>query len=1059
MSKHIKGYNPLLYKTDETVATEFIEIPKAASGYVSEYALESNLISKLKKMGYKVVSFTTVTELKDNLREKIEELNIHKKEGLNKVPFSDNEWERFYSMHIANPSLHILEKTKIIQESPVIDFIRDDGTNINIMLFDKNDPLENKLQVMHQYSGNNLETGARKDNRYDVTILVNGLPLVHIELKRPTGSLEEAYNEIDRYQKDSFWAGDGLFEFIQIFVISNGISTRYYANTLRQKKIGDAVLKKKQDSFSETSMWSDGKNTIIDNLEDFAETFLAPSNIRKILARYCVLNVENKLLVLRPYQIYATEQILHMVDYINKNHKWGYRKTYTDGSIERPGGFIWHATGSGKTLTSFKTSQMLADNDYVDAVMFVVDRRDLSYQSECEFNKFKKDSVNGTKDTTALYRQLKECSDRTADKKVVVTTIQKLSYLVKKYDKLGIYDKNVVIIFDECHRSQFGDMHDAIIKKFKKAAFFGFTGTPIMPANALTKEGVVQTTHNLFGECLHTYLTIDAINNGNVLPWKFEIYKTFLADIKKDEDILAIDKDKIFLNKERLEKICRKILSEFNAVTYRGQANGNMCGMLAVESIEEARLCYIILKELQKESKEKLHIATIFTANANEEVKELEEDTVSIDGLDKTSIDFLNDIALKDYNEIFGTSFTTSTFYNYYKDLSRRVRGTDSNGFRLKLEETVDLVIVVNMLTTGFDAPRLNTIWLDKFVKYQGLYQLISRANRLYGPLKRFGNIFSFRDIKKDLDDAINLFCNKDATSIVLLKTYEEYLKGYIDYDKEGNPVHVPGFLEITNKIRTQFPYKTDKEFASATLGSEKEKEFVKLFNQYLKLQHILSSFDDYILEKETLVKENKILNQGEFDKYKSKYNDLYEKITKRLKVDPTDVTADIVFELELIKKFDVDVDYILNLLKELNNGDIVEMKAKILSLVDTSLTLRPKRKLIEEFIDRVYGKSEDIDKEWKEYVESEFIKETSNIITEHNLKEDETFAFVKDILSDSVFNVLESQIAKLQNKKQGIFAKGKKGFKKDKDSKFDKSIEAIRASLEKIYNNFNGLL
>lgn len=1060
MSKtYINGYNPLLYKSDETVASEFDEVPKKLGGYISEATLENNLISKLKKMGYEVVNFTTLEELKDNLRTKITELNLHCEQGLNGKPFTDNEWNNFYKTNIANPSLHVLEKTKIIQENPTIDIIREDGSSANIMIFDKKDPLENKLQVMHQYSGNNKETGAKNDNRYDVTILVNGLPLVHIELKRPSVALKEAYNQIDRYQKDSFWANDGLFEFIEIFVISNGVLTRYYSNTLREKQVGFTKKKKKLGTFEETSMWSDGRNVIINNLEDFSETFLSPSVIRRIIAKYCILNVENKLLIMRPYQIYASEQIIHMVDYINKNNKWGIRKNSPDGSIERPGGFIWHATGSGKTLTSFKTSMMLSENDFVDAVIFAVDRRDLSYQSELEFNKFKKDSVNGTKDTTALYYQLKECAEnKNNTKKIIITTIQKLSYLVKKYSGLDIYSKNVVIIFDECHRSQFGDMHQEIIKKFKKTAIFGFTGTPIMPVNSLTKLGVIQTTNHLFGDCLHTYLTIDAINNGNVLPWKFEIYKTFLADIKKEEDVYDIDTDKIFLDKTRLEKICTKILDEFAVITYRGKENGNMCGMLAVESIEEAKFCYLIIRELQKFRTEKYNVATIFTANPNEEVKELEEDTVSIDGLDKTSLDFLDDIAIKDYNEIFGTAFSTSTFYNYYKDLSRRVRGQNSDGTKMPLNECVDIIIVVNMLTTGFDAPRLNTIWLDKFIKYQGLYQLISRSNRLCGPLKLFGNVYSFRDIKKDLDNAINLFCNKDATSIVLLKTYEEYLKGYTDTNKEGKTVHRKGLIELANEIKTSFPYRTDKEFEDSVLTKESEKDFVTLFNEYLKVEHIISSFDDFTLEKENLIKDEKIFGQEEFDRYKTRYNDIYEKIMKRIKADPTDVTADIVFELELIKKFDVDVDYILILIKEANTTDLKEMKANILKIVDSSLTLRSKRELIERFIEQVYGSEVDIDKEWKNFVESEFFKETQEVIKENNLKEKETFELLNDILKENTFNVLDGQITKLKVKKQGIFSKGVNGFEKDKDDKYNKDLNIIKKALEKIYNGFNGL-
>lgn len=1049
IQKCIDNYNPLLYKLDETVATKYNAPVKTFGGYVSEAQMEENFIKLLVSLGYEYKEIHTSKDLIDNLRIQIEKLNINEEKGLNGKPFSDNEWEKFYNEKIANPSLGVLEKTQMIQESYIQELIRDNGDLVNIKIFDKYNLSNNYLQVINQYEGNNVSSGAKYNNRYDVTILVNGLPLVHNELKKRGVALKEAYNQIDRYQRDSFWADTGLYEYIQIFIISNGANTRYYANTLREKQIGVAKKKKiKHSTFGQTSTWADGENTPINDLDNFAMTFLAPSVIRKILGKYCVFDTERNLKVMRPYQIYATEQIIHNVDYINKNNKWGTFKNNPDGSFERPGGFIWHATGSGKTLTSFKTAALLSETDMVDAVIFAVDRKDLSYQTEREYNKFKKGSVNSTKNTAILLTQLEECANG-SEQKIIVTTIQKLHHLVRNNKFLKIYKKNVVFIFDECHRSQFGNMHSDIVKTFKNFAVYGFTGTPIFDKNCKRDKGDILTTERIFGKALHKYITIDAINDGNVLPWKWEVYKTFDEKILHDETVSAIDKEKILYADKRITDMANQILTSYNRLTHRGQEGGNFCEMLVTDSIKEAKIFFLKFLDLQKEKSQPLKIATIFTAAANEDDEELSEDPITLEGLDKNSLDFLNETALKHYNSLFGTSFTTSSFDRYYSDLSRRVRGTDDDGNRLPLNECVDLVIVVDMLITGFDAPRLNTIWLDRNLKYQKLIQTISRVNRLFGALKTFGNVCTFRDITDNLNDAIELFCNKDAKTLVCLRTYEEYLNGY-ETEENGKPVHNPGIREVCWNLRGKFPAGSDKYFDMATTGNDAKKEFIKLFNQYLKLNHIIQSFDEFEKNKNDLKELNLILKDEEFDTYKSKYQDIRETFLNVSKSLETNVLDDIVFEIGLLKQFDVDVDYILNLIKEMatKKSNVKEIKAKALKIVDGSTKLRSKRELIELFIEKINGHDSEIEKIWVDFTNEKFNEEVNELIQELDLKKDETFKLLKDILSDDTFDVRNSKLKDLSNKKISL--------RKNKNSE---NTNNIRERLQKLHEKYFGLI
>lgn len=758
--------------------------------YQSEDQLEKEFIKTLQEQGYEYLNFNSEQELIDNLRKKLEELNHY--------TFTDNEWNQLFYNYIANNNDGIVEKTKTIQKDYIKNITLEDHRIKNIRLLDKDNMHNNKLQVMNQYVNN----GSR-DNRYDVTILVNGLPLVHIELKRRGKPLREAFNQIDRYQRDSFWANSGLYEYVQVFIISNGTYTKYYSNTTRNLHIKNKNNNiKSSNTFEFTSYWADQKNNTIIDLIDFAKTFCSKHTLLNVLTKYCVFTSNEELMVMRPYQIVATEKILNKIE-IAHNYKW-------TGSVQA-GGYIWHTTGSGKTLTSFKTAQLATSLHYIDKVLFVVDRKDLDYQTMKEYDTFEKGAANSNTSTKVLERQLNDSNAR-----IIITTIQKLTQFVKKNSEHDVYHKNIVFIFDECHRSQFGDMHKLIIKKFHKYFLFGFTGTPIFKENARSFRGLVQTTDQTFGERLHTYTIVDAIKDRNVLPFKYDyIGRVDIKEDVRDEKVYAIDVEKAFDNEMRITMITGYIIEHFDQKTKAGnymfkaidnvseiaknnhskeiKVARNLNGfnsIFAVANIEMAKKYY----EEFKRQPHDLKIALIYSFGVNDAIDDglFDENSESTDNLSKTDRDYL-DSAIHDYNKMFGTSYDTSSekFQNYYKDVSLRMKNKE-----------IDLLIVANMFLTGFDAKTLNTLWVDKNLKYHGLIQAFSRTNRILNSIKVSGNIVSFRNLEDDLNDALGLFGDKDACGVVLLKSYHDYYYGYKD-DKDKE---IRGYKDLVDELMQKYP-------------------------------------------------------------------------------------------------------------------------------------------------------------------------------------------------------------------------------------------------------------
>ena len=775
-------FNIVAQTTENTVVTEYEFNANRSENYQSEAELEHEFIRMLTEQGYDYLPIHTENDLVDNLRTKLEELN--------EITFSDAEWKQFFSTAIANPNDHIIEKTRKIQEDYIQVLRRDDGTTKNITLIDKRNIHNNRLQVINQYVINKAD-GAKHDNRYDVTVLVNGLPLVHIELKRRGVPVREAFNQIDRYQRDSFWAGSGLYEYIQIFVISNGTNTKYYSNSTRFNVIKDAnsaksKKEKTSNSFEFTSFWADSKNRVIPDLVDFTKTFFAKHTLLNILTKYCIFTSENMLMVMRPYQITATERIINRIEIANN-----YKK---QGSIAS-GGYVWHTTGSGKNLTSFKAARLASNLPFIDKVLFVVDRKDLDYQTMKEYDRFEKGAANSNSSTTVLKKQLEDSNAR-----IIITTIQKLSTFIKKFKDHEVYQKQVVIIFDECHRSQFGDMHSSIVKHFKKYYLFGFTGTPIFAENSsAVKNPQLFTTAQTFGDQLHTYTIVDAINDKNVLPFRVDYIKTMDIDADiDDEQVWDIDRRAALEAPERISLITEYILDHFDQKTYRGNksyvfnqltnikevasaANGKVAeikqkqrisgfnSIFAVSSVEMAKLYYHeFQKQMKADPSKELRVAVIYSYGANEQDadgiidEENPEDTTA---LDQTARDFLEE-AINDYNKMFHTFYDTSSekFQNYYKDVSLRMKNKE-----------LDLLIVVNMFLTGFDATTLNTLWVDKNLKMHGLIQAFSRTNRILNSIKTFGNIVCFRNLAKRVDAAISLFGDREAGGTVLLKKYQDY--------------------------------------------------------------------------------------------------------------------------------------------------------------------------------------------------------------------------------------------------------------------------------------------
>jgi len=969
-------YNIVVSTEEATVVSEYVAEYYVSNSYQSEAALESEFIRLLQTQGYEYLQIHNEASLVTNLRGQLELLNSY--------TFTDDEWNRFFNERIASSNEGIVEKTRKIQTDHVQILRRDDGSTKNIYLIDKKNIHNNRLQVINQYE----EAGGSHDTRYDVTILVNGLPLIHAELKRRGVAIREAFNQINRYQRDSFWATSGLFEYVQIFIISNGTHTKYYSNTTRFSHIkeneesGRNKSKKTSNSFEFTSYWADANNKAIPDLVDFTKTFLAKHTLLNVLTKYCVFTSEDLLLVMRPYQIAATERILSRIE-ISTN----YKKT---GTLDA-GGYIWHTTGSGKTLTSFKTAQIASTLPHIDKVLFVVDRKDLDYQTMKEYERFQKGAANSNTSTNILQKQLEDDTSH-----IIITTIQKLEIFVSRNKKHDAYKKHMVIIFDECHRSQFGDMHTKIVKAFRNYHLFGFTGTPIFAANASSGGNpTLKTTPQAFGEKLHTYTIVDAINDGNVLPFRIDFINTVKQkDNMQDKDVSAIDTEKALSDPKRIREVVTYILDHFDQKTKRssfyslqGQRVAGFNSILAVSSIPVAKKYYLELKRQLAERGRKLNVATIFSYSANEADPEdvFPDEDFDTSGLDQTSRDFLES-AIADYNADFNTNFDTSSdkFQNYYKDLSLRMKRRE-----------IDLLVVVNMFLTGFDATTLNTLWVDKNLRQHGLIQSFSRTNRILNSVKTFGNIVCFRNLQKETDDAIALFGDKDAGSIVLLKNYESYYNGF---DEDGK--HQPGYTELIETLEENYP------LGQAIMGEQNQKDFIRLFGAVLRLKNILTAFDDF--------EGNELLTVREFQDYQSIYIDLYQDLTKDKK-DKEKINDDIIFEIELIRQVEINIDYILMLVAKFHESNCTD-KSILVSIdkaVNSSIQLRSKKELIEHFIQTVNATTK-VDQDWKKFVEEQKESDLANIISEEKLKQKETRRLINNSFRDGLLKTTGTDIDKI---------------------------------------------
>ncbi|HEY0260291.1 MAG TPA: type I restriction endonuclease subunit R [Lacisediminihabitans sp.] len=958
---------PIALSSEATVVAEFETDPAEATRYQSEAELETELIRMLREQAYEYLPITSEADLVANLRTQLE--------ALNHVTFTDAEWTRFFTEKISGEKDGIVEKTLRIQEDHVQLLKRDDGSSKNITLLDKIRVHNNRLQVINQYEvpgapGSGTGGRPQRANRYDVTILVNGLPLVHVELKRRGVDIREAFNQINRYQRDSFWSGSGLFEYIQLFVISNGTLTKYYSNTTRAQHLDERVRakhgRKTSNSFEFTSWWADSTNRPITDLVGFTKTFFAKHSLLNVLTKYCVLTADRMMLVMRPYQIVATERILNRIETSTNLKQFG---------TLAAGGYVWHTTGSGKTLTSFKTAQLASRLGDVGKVLFVVDRKDLDYQTMREYDRFEKGAANSNSSTAVLRKQLEDPSAR-----IIITTIQKLSTFVAKNTDHAIYGGHVVIIFDECHRSQFGDMHAAITKAFKRYHLFGFTGTPIFAANAgAGGNPTLRTTAQAFGDKLHTYTIVDAISDKNVLPFRIDYVNTVKVGAVVDKQVAAIDTEKALLDPARVRMVTQYVLDHFDQKTRRNQTyaleNRRVAGfnaLFATASIEAAKIYYNAFVRLQEDVPEakRLKVGLIFSYAANEAEVEtaaglLGEEEFETHDLEASSRDFLED-AIQDYNDMFGTSFDTSAekFQNYYKDLSLRMKNRE-----------IDLVIVVNMFLTGFDATTMNTLWLDKNLRAHGLIQAYSRTNRILNSVKTYGNIVSFRDLEEETNDAIALFGNEDAAGIVLLKPYGEYFDEY---------------AKKVTELRERFP------LGVQIVGERAQKDFIAVFGALLRLRNILLSFDDFA--------GNQILSDRDLQDYQSIYLDLHQSFRRMDTAERESINDDVVFEIELIKQVEINVDYILMLVEQhratKGDGGDREIKATISRAIDSSPSLRNKKDLIEEFVDRL-SVDEDVADEWRAYVATKRDAELERIITEENLKPDQTRSFIDAAFRD----------------------------------------------------------
>jgi len=950
-----------------TVVSLYDGLNRKETNYQTEEQLEKEFIKTLVEQGYGYLKIDSEQTLIDNLRDKLEKLNNFK--------FSDNEWNNFFINCIANKNDSIVDKTRTIQKDYIKNIILDDGVSTkNIRLIDKDNIHNNYLQVINQYEN----TGAR-DNRYDVTILVNGLPLVHIELKRRGVPLRKAFDQIDRYQRDSFWAGSGLYEYVQIFVISNGTCTKYYSNTTRDLHIRNKNIKT-SNTFEFTSYWADQQNNTIIDLIDFAKTFCTKHTILNVLTKYCVFTSNEELMVMRPYQIVATEKILNKIQIAYNYKKYG--------TVDA-GGYIWHTTGSGKTLTSFKTAQLATNLDFIDKVLFIVDRKDLDYQTMKEYDSFEKGAANSNTSTKVLEKQLAPESDA----KIIITTIQKLSQFVKKNQEHDIYNKHIVFIFDECHRSQFGEMHKIIVNKFNKYYIFGFTGTPIFPSNARSIKGVTQTTDQTFGERLHIYTIVNAINDKNVLPFKYDyVGRVDIRDDVEDTKVYSIDEESAFDNEMRIELITNYILDNFSKKTkadnflFKSIANidelvkdnrkkevkvakslDGFNSIFAVSSIEMAKKYY---ESFKRNPNNNLKIALIYSYGVNDPIDDglLDENNESTLNLSQSDRDYL-DYAIKDYNKMFGTSYDTSSdsFQNYYKDVSLRMKNKE-----------IDILIVANMFLTGFDAKTLNTLWIDKNLKYHGLIQAFSRTNRILNSVKVAGNIVSFRNLETQLNDALALFGDSNSNGIVLMKPYKDYYYGYKDGKKD-----FPGYKALVEELLSKFPV------GELIEGETNKIEFIKLYSSILRVTNILSSFDEF--------EGNEILDPRDVQDYHSMYQDIHDEFERIRKVEKENIAEDLVFEMELIKTININIDYILELVKKYHDSNMQdkELLVTINKAIQASPDLRNKKDLIQEFIDSL-NQDSDVYSDFETFMNSKKKEELDKIIEEENLNNNETYTFVK---------------------------------------------------------------
>lgn len=1043
----------VLENQDSTVMSTFTPSERNDRSYQSEAQLEEEFINILQSQGYEYAHIHNEKDLIANLRVQIEKLNDYH--------FSNDEWERFFKENIANSTDDIANKTDTIQRDNVKILKKDDGVDKNITIIDKENIHKNIVQVINQYAvnaNNNDANGPARSNRYDVTVLVNGLPMVHIELKRRGVPIREAFNQINRYARDSFWAGSGLFGYVQIFVISNGTETKYYSNSTRNNAYNEQKSKGSSksttsNSFEFTNYWSDAQNTIISDLCDFAKTFFAKHVILNILTKYCVFNAEDCLMVMRPYQITAAENIVNRVKYMFAN------ASKTPASERQKGGYVWHTTGSGKTLTSFKTSQLVKalkdaeGKNLVDKVLFVVDRKDLDYQTMREYDRFEKGAANSNTSTAVLTKQLE---DNTEECRLIITTIQKLSRFINNNPSHEIYKKRIVFIFDECHRSQFGGMHADIVKHFKNALLFGFTGTPIFEANAAGSDAThLSTTEQTFGPCLHTYTIINAINDKNVLPFRVEYVATVKtsSELEKatDELVKDINRPDVIRHKDRVHNVVQYIIEHFTQKTYRNEKTykykriinvkelaadkhntletkksseevdiNGFNSIFAVADIPLAKAYYNEFKKQQQNlpPSERLKVATIFSYAVNEGESDSsayangmgslgEENSESTANLDANSQEFLES-AIKDYNEMFNTAYDASNnkFQNYYKDVSIRMKNKE-----------IDVLIVVNMFLTGFDATTLNTLWVDKNLRMHGLIQAFSRTNRILNSVKTFGNIVCFRDLSYRVDEAVSLFGDKDAQGIVLCPTFEQIYNGYVD----AKGIERCGYSDLVNELMEKYPLQ-----GFNIVGEENQKKFISLFGNILRLRNMLKAFDQF--------EGNEIIKERDMQDYLGHYQDLHEEWKrKEQKGDIANITDDVVFEMELVRQVEVNIYYILMLVERYHSKHCKDKNvlASIRVAVDSSPQLRSKKKLIEGFIaqlnEKELGKLVDSEGNitvydsngnklsivdcWSEYVEQKYNHDLAQLVQSEGLNDSLTRKFMEKSFSAGEVSELGTDI------------------------------------------------